>query len=113
MGGFCVLLSIIITVFVLMLGQYNDTPLNISIMYTNLSSQISLLILFLIIFSLGILTGVLLMLSSFFETQNRYSKLRKQYDKTSVGADDADEKIKLLENKIQTLEAALKKQMEG
>ena len=113
MGGFCVFLSILITVFVLMLGQYNDTMVNISIMYTNLSSQMSLLILFLIIFSFGILTGVLLMLGSFFETKSRYSSLRKQYDKTSIGADSADEKIKLLENKIQTLEAALKKQMEG
>ena len=113
MGRLCVLLSILMTVFVLMLGQYNDVPLNISIMYTKFSAEISFLVMSLIIFSLGILTGVLLMLSSFFETKSRYSKLRKQYDKTSIGADDADEKIKLLENKIQTLEAALKKQMEN
>ena len=74
--------------------------------------EISLLVVSLIIYSLGILSGVLLMMSSFFEAQSKYSKLRKQYDKTSIGADDAEDKIKLLENKIQTLEIALKKQME-
>ena len=113
MGLICVIISVLATLFVLMIGQYNDTALNISIMYTNKSFEVSFLIFSLIIYSIGILTGVLLMLSSFFETHSRYSKLKKQYDKTSIGADDADEKIKLLENKIKTLEAALKKQMEG
>ena len=113
MGLVCVLISIFATLLVLMIGQYNDVILNISLMYTDKTFEVSFLVFSLIIYSLGILTGVLLMLSSFFETQSRYSKLRKQYDKTSIGADDADEKIKLLENKIQTLEAALKKQMEG
>ncbi len=113
MSIFCILVAILTTIFVLMLGQYNDTVLNISIMYTNFQGQVSLLVLSLIIFSLGILCGIMLMLSSFFDTKSRYANLRRQYDKTSITADDADERIKLLENKIQTLEAALKKQMEN
>ena len=113
MGIFCVLLAVLITAGILITGQYNDTTMNIMIWHTNMGFELSFLVLSLIIFSLGILTGVLLMLNSFFEKQNNYSKLRKQYDKTSVGADDAEEKIKLLENKIKTLEAALKKQIEG
>lgn len=108
MGTICVILAVLITVVVLMSGQYNDVVLNISIPYTNKAYEISFLVMSLIIYALGIFSGVLLMLSSFFETQSRYSKLKKQYDKTNIGADDAEEKIKLLENKVQTLEAALK-----
>jgi len=112
MALFCTAIAILLTVFVLMLGQYNDSIMNISIMYTNITVQISFLVISLIIFSLGILTGVFLMLSTFFEVRGRYTKLKKQYDKTAIGADSSDEKVKLLENKIETLEAALKKQME-
>lgn len=104
-------IAILITIFILMFGQYNDSMLNVSIMYTNASFQASFLVLSLVIFSFGILTGVFLMLSTFFDIQGRYSKLKNQYNKTSIGQDNADEKIKLLENKIETLEAALKKQL--
>lgn len=37
--------------------------------------------------------------------------LKRQYEKKSIGADDSSLKVKTLENKIATLEAALKKQM--
>lgn len=112
MSAICVIISVILTVFVLMMAQHNDLILNMTLVYTDKTYEISLLVVSLIIYSLGILSGVLLMMSSFFEAQSKYSKLRKQYDKTSIGADDAEDKIKLLENKIQTLEIALKKQME-
>lgn len=36
--------------------------------------------------------------------------LKKQYEKKSIGMDDSSLKITTLENKIKTLEAALKKQ---
>ncbi len=109
MGTICIIFTVLITVFVLMLGQYNDTALNVSVMYTNFSFKISLLVLSLIIYAMGILSGVLLMLSSFFDAAGRYTRLKKQFDKTSDGADDAEDKIKVLENKIETLETALKK----
>ncbi len=109
MGTICVIIAVLVTVFVLMTGQYNDSVLNIGIMYTDKAFDISLLVLSLIIYALGIFSGVLLMLSSFFESASRYSKLKKQYEKTSLGADDSDEKIRLLENKVKTLEAALNK----
>lgn len=111
MGVICVILAVLLTVFVLMTGQYNDTVLNIGIIYTDKAFEISFLVMTLIIYAIGILSGVLLMLSSFFEAAGRYSKLKKQYDKTSVGADGAEERVKLLENKIETLEAALKNAM--
>lgn len=37
--------------------------------------------------------------------------LKRQYEKKSIGADDSSLRVRTLENKIQTLEAALKKQM--
>ena len=39
--------------------------------------------------------------------------LKRQYEKKSIGADDSSLKVKTLENKIATLEAALNKQMEN
>ena len=39
--------------------------------------------------------------------------IKRQYEKKSIGADDSSLKVKTLENKIKTLETALKKQMEN
>ena len=39
------------------------------------------------------------------------SALKRKYEKTSVGADDSELKVKTLENKIKTLEAALEKSL--
>ena len=39
--------------------------------------------------------------------------IKRQYEKKSIGADDSSLKVKTLENKIATLEAALKKQIEN
>ena len=44
--------------------------------------------------------------------RHEIKKLKKQYEKKSIGMDDSSLKVKALENKIQALEAALKKQME-
>jgi len=37
---------------------------------------------------------------------------KRQYEKKSIGMDDSSLKVKTLENKIKTLETALKKQIE-
>ena len=39
--------------------------------------------------------------------------IKRQYEKKSIGADDSGLKIKTLENKIKTLETALKKAMDN
>ena len=39
--------------------------------------------------------------------------LKRQYEKKSIGMDDSSLRVKTLENKIKTLEAALKKQMDS
>lgn len=109
MSTICVIFTVLITVFVLMTAQYNNVTLDISIMYTSLSFKISLIVYSLMVFALGILAGMLFMLSSYFSAAGRYSRLKKQYDKTSDGADSAQETIEVLENKIKTLETALAK----
>jgi len=38
--------------------------------------------------------------------------LKRQYEKKSIGMDDSSLKVKTLENKIKTLETALKKQLD-
>lgn len=113
MSIICIIFSILITALVLVEAQYNEHMVTIHCMLTNKPFEISFLVVSLIIFALGILTGVLLMLSSFFSANARYSKLKKQYNKTSLGADGAQEKIELLENKVKTLETALKSVMEN
>ncbi len=112
MSTICVILAVLILTLVLMTGQYNDSLLNINIMFTDKSYQISFLVMCLVCYALGVLSCSLLMLSQFFDANGKYSRLKKQYEKTNINADDAQEKIKLLENKIQTLEAALKKQLD-
>ena len=47
-----------------------------------------------------------------FKLKKEIKTLKRQYEKKSIGADDSDLKIKTLENKIATLEVALKKQIE-
>lgn len=43
--------------------------------------------------------------------KKQIKQIKRQYEKKSIGADDSSLKIKTLENKIATLEVALKKQM--
>ena len=111
MSAICIILTVLILVFVLMTGQYNDSLLNLGIHFTKGSFQISFLFYTILVYAFGLLSCSLLMLGQFFDAQSRYNKLKHQYEKTSLGADDADEKIKLLENKIQTLDAAIKSQI--
>ena len=44
--------------------------------------------------------------------KKQIKSVKRQYEKKSVGMDDSSLRVKTLENKIKTLEAALKKQME-
>ncbi len=70
------------------------------------------------LFDLGyILSGFILASAIYLFLISKLNKdiktLKRQYEKKSIGADDSSLKVKTLENKIQTLEAALKKQMEN
>ncbi len=70
------------------------------------------------LFDLGyILTGFTIgaILFSFYisKLKKEIKSTKRQYEKKSIGMDDSSLRIKTLENKIATLELALKKQMEN
>ncbi|MCX4275645.1 MAG: hypothetical protein OSJ27_07720 [Candidatus Gastranaerophilales bacterium] len=59
----------------------------------------------------GFLAGIILMLFVVQNLKKEQSLLKRKYEKTSVGADDSELRVKTLENKIKTLEAALEKSL--
>ncbi len=66
-----------------------------------------------IYFSAGFLTGLIIMFFVVNNLKKQQSLLKKKYEKTSLGADDSELKVKTLENKIRTLEAALEKTLKN
>lgn len=64
-----------------------------------------------------VLTGFILasVIFSFYisKLKKEIKVIKRQYEKKSIGADDSGLKIKTLENKIKTLETALKKAMDN
>ncbi len=105
-------LAIAITFFVAMIANYNEiAPLAINVMYTNKIFNLSFLTFCMVVFALGVITGFLLMFRGIIEGANQNKKIRRQLEKTSIGADDSDLRVKTLENKIKTLEAALDKSL--
>lgn len=62
-------------------------------------------------FGLGLLIGILIMLKVALNLKKEQRTLKRKYEKTSIGADDSDLRVKILENKIKTLETALEKSL--
>ena len=60
----------------------------------------------------GFLISSILFLFYCSKLKKEIKVLKRQYEKKSIGADDSSLRVNALENKIKTLEAALKKQME-
>jgi|GEM_PF-1347180 len=102
-------LAILLTAFVVMFGQFNQIDLNLHLMYTDIKFDMSFLAVTVATYSLGIVCGVFLMMGAVFKSAQEHGKVKRQLEKTSVGADDSELRVKTLENKIATLEAALKK----
>lgn len=61
----------------------------------------------------GFVIGMILCSFIVSKLNKEIKRLKRQYEKKSIGADDSSLRVKTLENKIATLEAALKKQMEN
>lgn len=66
----------------------------------------------LIYLAIGFVFGTIIFLIQNSKLKKEIKAVKRQYEKKSVGADDSALRVKTLENKIKTLEAALKKQME-
>ena len=62
-------------------------------------------------FAAGFLCEIILMLFVIKNLKKEQSLLKRKYEKTSIGADDSELRVKTLENKIKTLEAALEKSL--
>ncbi len=103
-------LAFIITAAFVYLFGYNNSLIGINIGDNHYTIYLFVYSSFAFIF--GIAVGALLMLRGIFDASDNYRKLKRQYEKTSIGADDSDLRVKTLENKIQTLEEALKKALE-
>lgn len=107
------ILAIIITLFVLFFGEFNEIPLNLALFYTNITFKTTFFAITGATYALGMLAGVLLMMKGVFEGAKQTKKIKRQLEKVSIGADDSGLKVKTLENKIETLEIALKKALEN
>ncbi len=59
----------------------------------------------------GLVLGLLIMLIKINSLKKEQNLLKRKYEKTSLGADDSELRVKTLENKIKTLESALEKSL--
>ncbi len=110
MKSFAFLISFLIMgAFVYIFGMNNP---DIVVTFIDKTISTNLFIYSLIAFMFGFAACKLAMLGFLFDSDAKFRKLKKHYEKTSNTADDGDLKIKTLENKIQTLEIALEKAME-
>ena len=109
--NFGLFLAFIITAGFVYLFGYNNPQISINVGDLRYDTDLFIYALFAFIF--GVAAGAMLMLKGIFDAAENYKKLKRQYERTSVGADDSDLKVKTLENKIKTLEEALKKSLEG
>lgn len=61
----------------------------------------------------GFILGVLVMAKPLLDLKAEQKMLKKRCEKTSIGADDSELRVKTLENKVKTLEAALEKSLKN
>lgn len=66
---------------------------------------------YILCFISGFILGTVIMSIGLFRLKKQQSALKRKYEKTSIGADDSELRVKTLENKIKTLEAALEKSL--
>ncbi len=66
-----------------------------------------------IVFISGLFTGALIVGRYAVEATAKHGKIKRHLEKTAIGADDSDLRVKTLENKVKTLESALDKAMEN
>ena len=101
--------GILITIFIVFFAQFNELTLALAIPYTKIAFEASFFVIATGIFALGILVGAMFLIAGILESTKKAADTKKRLERVSVGADDSELKVKTLENKIQTLELALKK----
>lgn len=68
---------------------------------------------YIISFVFGLVLGLIIMFLPYKSLKKEQSQLKRKYEKTSIGADDSDLRVKTLENKVKTLETALEKSLKN
>lgn len=68
------------------------------------------ILIYVAVFFAGVLFGWFITLLS---AQKQSAQIKRRLEKVSVGADDSQLRVKTLENKIETLELALKKALQN
>ena len=61
----------------------------------------------------GFMSSTIIFMFYISKLKKEIKSVKRQYEKKSIGMDDSSLRVKTLENKIKTLEAALKKQLEN
>lgn len=113
MKNIYLILALLIIALMVFLGLNNNILMDLSLKCINCSIKTNFQIVSTLVFVMGVITGILIMLRFVTDETNKNSAYKKQLEKTSVGMDENRLKIKTLENKIQTLELALKKALEN
>ena len=109
-----VLITQIITIVALICcGIFMYQNFNVEVSLMNPSINIPLWVLKGGSFIVGILTGIALSGIYILKQSEKFSALERRNEKKEIKADDADAKIKVLENKIASLEKALEKALEN
>jgi len=113
MKFFLIVFAIFLTIFGVFFAHYNGEPLlNLSLMYTGISFQISFEAIMIAGIALGILIGLMFMFAGYLTVALENKKLRKRLEKENLFMENSDSRVKVLENKIMTLEKALEKALD-
>lgn len=113
MRNIYLILAILIIAGMIFLGLNNNILMDLSLKCINCSIKTNFQIVSALVFIMGIIVGILIMLRFIADETDKNSAYKKQIEKNSIGMDENKLKIKTLENKIQTLELALKKALEN
>ncbi len=112
MKAFCAIFGFFIMTCVIYFAHINNSTLTLVVPYTKIAFEAQFFMVASIVFIIGMLTDSLFSLPRILENDKKAADTRKRLEKVSVGADDSELRVKTLENKIQTLELALKKALD-
>ena len=106
MKNFVIFLAFIISAAFVYIFGYNNPVIGINI--GDLHYNVDLFIYALFAFFFGVAAGALALSSSLFGAMDNYRKLKRQYEKTAIGADDSDLRVKTLQHLKRPLKRLLK-----
>jgi len=110
------LISILIVITVIFLASLNTQTYNFTVWVakgTSIIYHVALAKVLLTFFVAGMLAGVFWAAAFYSPIQNKLKEYQRKLEKTSVLTDEGSSKVEVLEEKIKTLEKALKSALEN